>query len=193
MSALRPPTEATLFPKTFVDAAVREVEATYKADRERYLLSTHGAHVFDGIRHLIGEVATVRAEVAHVGKDFSWHGTGRLAGAGGLASFEISANVHAKWAEGFDVYGELGHLSVRSSFPFFRRASEVELFIEGDAATTSPSFGDTDPYERQLEAFARAVLDGGPASPSGQDGVAAVRFIEAVRTSAGRGGEEVRI
>ncbi len=69
----------------------------------------------------------------------------------------------------------------------------MELFIEGDAATTSPSFGDTDPYERQLEAFARSVLDGEPASPSGEDGVAAVRFIEAVRTSAGRGGEEVRI
>jgi predicted dehydrogenase len=193
MAALRPPTEATLFPKTFVDDAVREVEATYKADRERYLLSTHGAHVFDGIRHLIGEVATVRAEVAHVGKDFSWHGTGRLAGPGGLASFEISANVHAKWAEGFDVYGELGHVSVRSSFPFFRRASEVELFIEGDATTTSPSFGDTDPYERQLEAFARAVLDGGPVSPSGEDGVAAVCLIEAVRASASRGGEEVHI
>ncbi|MGD0809007.1 MAG: Gfo/Idh/MocA family oxidoreductase [Acidimicrobiales bacterium] len=193
MAALRPPTEATLFPRTFVDDAVREVEATYKADRERYLLSTHGAHVFDGIRHLVGEVATLRAEVAHVGKDFSWHGTGRLAGQGGLASFEISANVHAKWAEGFDVYGELGHVSVRSSFPFFRRASEVELFIEGDATTTSTSFGDTDPYERQLEAFARAVLDGGPASPDGADGVAAVRFIEAVRASASRGGEEVHI
>jgi predicted dehydrogenase len=193
MAALRPPTEATLFPKTFVDDAVREVEATYKADRERYLLSTHGAHVFDGIRHLIGEVTTVRAEVAHVGKDFSWHGTGRLAELGGLASFEISANVHAKWAEGFDVYGESGHLRVRSSFPFFRRASEVALFIEGDATTLSPSFGDTDPYERQLEAFARAVLDGGPVSPSGEDGVSAVRFIEAVRTSASRGGEEVHI
>jgi len=193
MAALRPPTEATLFPKTVVDEAVREVEATYKADRERYLLATHGAHVFDGIRHLIGEVATVRAEVAQMGKDFSWHGTGRLAASGGLASFEISANVHAQWAEGFDVYGASGHLSVRSFFPFFRRASEVALFIEGDATTTSPSFGDTDPYERQLEAFARAVLDDGPTSPGGEDGVVAVRFIEAVRTSAAAGGEEVRI
>jgi len=193
MSALRPPTEATLFPRTVVDPAVREVEATFKTDRERYLLSTHGAHVFDGIRHLIGEVATVRAAVAHVGKDFSWHGTGRLAESGGLASFEISANVHAKWAEGFDVYGESGHLRVRSFFPFFRRASEVSLFIEGDATTTSPSFGDTDPYERQLEAFARAVLDGGPVSPNADEGVSAVRFIEAVRASAARGGTEVHI
>jgi predicted dehydrogenase len=193
MAALRPPTEATLFPKTIVDEAVREVEATYKADRERYLLNTHGAHVFDGVRHLIGEVASVRAEVAHVGKDFSWHGTGRLAESGGLASFEISANVHAEWAEGFDIYGESGHLSVRSFFPFFRRASEVALFIEGEATTISPSFGDTDPYERQLEAFARAILDGGPVSPSAADGVAAVRFIEAVRASAGGGGKEVRL
>ena len=108
MSALRPPTEATLFPKTFVDAAVREVEATYKADRERYLLSTHGAHVFDGIRHLIGEVAHGARRSCARGQGLQLARHGSVGWAGGLASFEISANVHAKWAEGFDVYGELG-------------------------------------------------------------------------------------
>jgi predicted dehydrogenase len=193
MAALRPPTEATLFPQTFVDDEVRQAESLHKADRERYLLNTHGAHVFDGIRYLIGELSSLRAEVAHVGKDYSWHGTGRLAESGGLASFEISANVHAHWAEGMDVYGERGHLRVRSFFPFFRRASEVTVFSEDDLVTRSPAFGDTDPYERQLEAFASAVLDGQATNPSAADGVAAVRLIEAVRASASQGGVEVAV
>ncbi|MHB1782028.1 MAG: Gfo/Idh/MocA family protein [Acidimicrobiales bacterium] len=191
MSALRPATEATLFPATIVDPEVREVETAFKADRERYLLTTHGAHVFDGIRYLAGEVASLRAEVGHVGKDFSWHGTARLAESGGLCSFEISANVHAEWAEGFDLYGERGHVAVRCFFPFFRRASAVSVFEEEGALSSSPSFGDTDPYERQLEAFARAVLDDEPCNPDAAEGVAAVRFIEAVRESAAGGGVEV--
>ena len=193
MAALRPPTEATLFPQTVVDEAVREAGNAYKADRQHYLLTTHGAHVFDGIRYLIGELVSLRAEVAQSGPDFSWHGTGRLAASGGLASFEISASVHGLWAEGFDVYGEKGHLRVRSFFPFFRRASEVKVFTEHDSMAQSPFFGDTDPYERQLEAFARAVLDDEPANPDGADGVAAVRMTEAVRVSASRSGAEVRL
>ena len=72
------------------------------------------------------------------GKDFTWHGTGRLAASGGLASFEISASVHGLWAEGFDVYGETGHLRVRSFFPFFRRASEVTVFTEHDSVAPEP-------------------------------------------------------
>jgi predicted dehydrogenase len=193
MSALRTPTEATLFPKVVVDDAWREEQAANKADREQYLLRTHGAHVFDSLRYLMGEVASLHAEVARSGPDFSWHGTGRLAESGGLVSFEISASVHGQWAEGFDIYGERGHLRVRSFFPFFRRASEVTLFTEDDAVQVSPLFGDTDPYERQLEAFARAILDDEPTDPDGLDGVAAVRLIAAVQESARRRGTEVTL
>jgi predicted dehydrogenase len=191
MSALRPPTEGTLFPNVVVDEAWRQAQDAHKADREQYLLRTHGAHVFDSFRYLIGEVASLHAEVALSGPDFTWHGTARLKASGGLASFEISASVHGQWAEGFDIYGERGHLKVRSFFPFFRRASEVTLFTEDEALQMSPLFGDTDPYERQLEAFARAVLDDEPTNPDGLDGVAAVRLIEAVRESARRRGAEV--
>ena len=193
MSALRPPTEATLFPRTVVDETALGASSDYKQDRQRYLLNTHGAHVFDGLRFLVGELASLRAEVASSGKDFTRHGTGRLATSGGLASFEISASVHGLWAEGFDIYGETGHLRVRSFFPFFRRASEVTVFTARDSVAQSPSFGDTDPYERQLEAFARSVLDDEPTVPDGPDGVAAVRFIEAVRASAAGGGAEVAL
>jgi predicted dehydrogenase len=67
------------------------------------------------------------------------------------------------------------------------------VFTEADSLSVSPAFGDTDPYERQLEAFANAVLDDGPTNPNGPDGVAAIRMIEAVRESSTSGGAEVAL
>jgi predicted dehydrogenase len=193
MSALRRPTERTLFPATVVDDEVRRTEAGFKADRERYLLRTHGAHVFDGLSFLAGALTSVRADVARVGEDFTWHGTGRLRRSDGLVSFEISADVHAEWSEGLDLYGEAGHIRIRSHFPFFRRASDVAVFTEDDCVTVRPSFGDTDPYERQLETFARAVLDDEPTAPDAAAGVAALRLIEAVQDSTAQSGKEVQL
>ena len=187
---LRPPTEQTLFPYTVVDEDVRRHEAEFKADRQRYLLATHGAHVFDTLRYLAGEVTAVQARVARVGADFSWHGSGTLAG-GGLASFEISANVHSDYSEGFEIYGERGHVSVRSWFPFFRRASSVRVFSEDDTTWRSPEFGAADTYQRQAEAFAAAVRTGVATDPSADDGVQALRLIEAVAASAAQSGAEV--
>lgn len=190
MGDLRPGTEATLFPDIVMDPAVRAAETALKADRERYLLITHGAHVFDGIRYLAGDLSSISARVARSGDDFTWHGTGPLAG-GGLVSFEISANVHAEWSEGFEIYGSQGHLRVNTHFPFFRRASTVSLYLESEGRSTTPSFADTNAYERQLEAFARAIGDGSAANPDGQDGRAAVAMLAAVASSTAAGGVEV--
>lgn len=194
MNGLRTPTEATLFPKIIVDAEVRRTETGFKsADRKAYLLTTHGPHVFDSIRHLSGELSGVRAQVAHVGADYCWHGTSRLAASGGLVSFEISVNVNAEWSEGFEIYGEAGHISVKSYFPFASRASDVTVFTESDKITRRPSFGDTNAYERQLEAFARVILTGQTPNPTAAEGVAAVRMIEAVAASAEADGAEVAL
>jgi predicted dehydrogenase len=192
---LRPPMEAALFPPVVVDDGVRAKEAGFKADRERYLLRTHGAHVFDTLRFLVGDMTGVRAQVVRRSRDFSWHGTGRLADeaphGGGLVTFEISADVHGDYAEGIDIYAEHGHIRIRSSFPFFRHASSVRVFDERTAETRQPSFGAADPYQRQVEAFAHAVTCDGETDPSGADGLAALRLIEAVATSAERDGDLV--
>jgi predicted dehydrogenase len=187
---LRAPTEAALFPPTAVDDDVRRGEASYKADRHRYLLATHGAHVFDTMRMLVGDPSVVHAHRAEIGGDFSWHGTARIA-EGALGSFELSANVHSEYAEGIEVYGERGHVRIRSYFPFYRRTSEVRYFDEQSGEAREPEFGATDPYQRQIEAFARAIVDGTATTPSGEDGVAALRIIEAVATSVARDGEGV--
>ncbi|MFD2082324.1 Predicted dehydrogenase [Actinopolymorpha cephalotaxi] len=189
-SRLRPPTEAALFPAMVVDDDVRRTEAEFKADRAHYLLNTHGAHVFDGLANLAGVPTSVRAQFAGHGRDCSWHGTGRLPG-GGLASFEITADIHADYAEGMDLHGEYGQVSIRSTFPFFRQASTVRVHLERDGETRVPVFGAADPYQLQLEAFAAAIATNGPVDPSGADGVTALRLIEAVRDSAAADGKEV--
>jgi predicted dehydrogenase len=192
MSALRPPTEATLFPALIVDPDVRAHEATFKADRESYLLTTHGAHVLDGLRYLLGDPTALSAQLARSGNDLSWHGLARLAD-DGVAHFEITANVHAEWAEGADIYGERGHVRLRTHFPFALRASDVEVFDERSMTTQRPAFGDTNAYERQIEAFARAVREGLPDSPDAADGVAAVRLIAAVADSVAQAGALVSL
>ncbi len=191
MSGLRPDTEATLFPALVVDETVRAKEAAYKADRETYLLTTHGAHVLDGMRYLLGDPQDLSARFARLGNDMSWHGLASLVD-GGVAHFEITANVHAEWSEGAEIYGERGSVKLRTHFPFMLRASDVEVFSEATATIERPVFGDSSAYERQIEAFARAVREDTPPSPGAADGVAAVKLIDAVAESVASDGARVK-
>lgn len=184
--------EATLFPPLVVDAEIRKVEDSFKTvDRERYLLTTHGAHLFDGLSYFGGPATWVSARVGTVGDDYSWHGEAGMANSGGLISFELSVPVHGTWAVGTDIYGTYGHIKTRSHFPFFKRASDVEFYLESEGVSTVPHFGDTDAYKLQAEHFAQAVLDDTPENPTPSEGVAAVRWIEAVAESAAHRGREV--
>ena len=71
---LRPGIETTLFPRVYADERVRAQEAVVKADRQRYLLATHGAHIFDTLRYLLGDVARVEARHRGDGRDHAWAG-----------------------------------------------------------------------------------------------------------------------
>jgi predicted dehydrogenase len=193
MSNLRADTEATLFPPIIMDPGVRVKENSFKTPREQYLLVTHGAHVVDGIRYLAGDVSRLTARVARAGDDYTWHGTGRLTPDAGLISFEISASVHAPWSEGFEIFGENGSITLNTHFPFFRRASDVSVYLEKDGAATVPAFGDQNAFERQLEAFARSIAEGTDTMPNGHDGLAAMRFLQAVAESVAADGTEVEL
>lgn len=194
MNAMRPDVEATLFPGDLVvDPEVRRVEQGFKADRERYLLATHGAHLFDGLRYFAGPSSWVSARVGNVGDDYTWKGTADIQNSGGLISFEISTTVHGEFSEGADIYGEYGHISIRTHFPFAKRASDVSVHIEADGTSTTPHPGDTDPYKLQAEYFAKAILEDLPANPDPEDGIAAVRWIEAVGESSTNDGIQVSL
>jgi predicted dehydrogenase len=70
-------------------------------------------------------------------------------------------------------------------FPFYRRASTVHAYSDG--AVVVPTLTDGDAYQRQVEAFARTVREGGHPVPDVRDGLAAVRLIEATATAVERG------
>jgi predicted dehydrogenase len=191
-TALRVTTEAALFPAVAVDQAVRAKEADYKADRERYLLRTHGAHVFDSMRYLLGETTTLHAELARSGADLHWQGSVATT-ATPVAAFAITANIHAEFAEGVEIFGELGQIRIRSYFPFYRRASSVRVFDEKNLESRRPDYGAVDPYQRQLAAFAAAIAADAATDPSGEDGVAALRLIEATAESVAAHGARVAV
>jgi predicted dehydrogenase len=190
----RAPIEATLFPgDVVVDPEVRRVEQGFKADRERYLLATHGAHLFDGLRSFGGRSSWVSARVGNVRDDYTWKGVADIESTGGLISFEITTAIHGDYSEGMDIYGELGHIRIRTHFPFFKRASDVSVHIEADGTSLSPHPGDTDAYKLQAEHFARVVLDDLAEDPTPEDGVAAVKWIEAVAESSTHDGAVVSL
>lgn len=188
--ASRGATQAVLFPPMYTDTTVSATEARIKADRTRHLLATHGAHTFDSIRFLAGEIESLFVRHTSAGPDHAWQGTIRLR-AGGLGTFELLANVHGEWQEGYDIHTPTGTVEVRTHTPFVRRASDVRIFTEDRADWVSPALGSADSYFEQVNAFADAVNGEREVSPAPEDGVAAVRLIEAAAQSVATGQEVI--
>ncbi|MFD8381797.1 Gfo/Idh/MocA family protein [Streptomyces sp. NPDC059679] len=183
MSQLRAPIEATHFPPLVVDPAVQSREQEYKAvHRAEHLLATHGIHTVDLLRALAGDYSIHSAVLSNNDRDYSWHALG-LAHGGAALSLEVTASVHAEWSEGFDLHGERGHIRLRCPFPFTRQPSSVEVFDESTRAYSRPVFGDSDPYERQIEGFARTVLHGADAISTADDGIEALKIINRIRVA----------
>jgi predicted dehydrogenase len=186
---LRPGIEATLFPAVYADAEVRATEAELKADREPYLLATHGSHVFDTVRYLLGDVAAIGARHRGDGRDHTWIATLELA-SGAIGSVAIAADVPGLPSEGIEIFGARGSLRVDTPFPFYRMASAVQAYAGGRVVT--PTLTDGDAYERQLESFAAAIRQDLAPSPDARDGLAAVQLIQATARAV-ESGLEVRL
>jgi predicted dehydrogenase len=66
-----------------------------------------------------------------------------------------------------------------------------QLWVDPEYRT--PSDPDSDPYQRQIEAFADAILAGRPVSPSAEDGLAAERVLYAIAESQSTNGRRIEI
>jgi predicted dehydrogenase len=183
---LRQGIEAALFPPVVAEPDARRREAAAKADRRRYLLATHGAHVFDTVRFLLGEVASLVARHRGHDRDHVWQLLVTTA-AGAVGTVAIAADVPGLPAEGIEVFGATGAVRVDLHFPFYRRAATVHAYTDG--AVVVPTLTDGDAYRRQVEAFARTIRAGGRPVPDVRDGLAAVRLIEATATAVDTGAE----
>lgn len=183
---LRPGIEATLFPHVYADMTAHKNEATYKADRQRYLLATHGAHVFDTVRFLLGDVASVIARHRQEGRDQIWQAL-LTTTSGAVGTVSITVDVPGLALEGIEVFGASGTVRVDTHFPFYRRSSTVHAYSDGQ--TIVPILTDGDAYERQAEAFARTIRGGGQPDPDVHDGLQAIRLIESTATAVETGDE----
>ena len=182
--------EASVFLPVIRDRAY--ARPAYKLDRQPYYLATHGAHLFDNVRYLIGDPVSVQADLAVHGGTYAWHGLLRLA-QGALGQFDLAVYVESDWSEGLAVYGERGSVHVSTPNPFYLRPSRVRVFDAGRGEWHEPLFPDGDSYLGQLDAFAASVLDGAPVVATVDDGIAALELIEAVSASAAASGTRIDV
>jgi predicted dehydrogenase len=183
---LRAGIEATLFPPVIADENARGTEGGFKADRQQYLLATHGAHVFDTVRYLLGDVAGVAARHREDGRDHAWTVLVTMA-SGAIGSVTITADVPGIPTEGIEIFGADGSLRIDTPFPFYRLASTVRAYANSQVVL--PTLTDGNAYERQLEAFAAAIRDDLVPDPGARDGLAAVQLIRATAEAVESGGE----
>ena len=181
----RPTMQAALLPTILSSVNAVKPAVDPKADKQKYSLVTHGAHLFDNLRYLGGDVAAVTARVAHKFDQYSWHGLLEFHH-GGLGHFELTVKVNSDWSEGYVIHGKCGSVEVSTFLPAFYRSSEVRAFDAREGKWHMPLGADSNPYKRQLESFARSVLDDEPTNPDVYDGLAAVRLLEAVEESTAR-------
>jgi predicted dehydrogenase len=161
----------------------------WKADRQRYLLLTHGVHLLDTARFLAGPLLAVRARHRAHREMHGWSIQVEFA-SGALGSLSLISPRRGDFEEGFRVHGTHGSVSGQAPLPWFQRA-RVECFKDGEYRRLLGEDGFT--FKRQIEGFADVILHGAPQlGASLDDGIAAVRALVAVSQSVASG-ERVRL
>jgi predicted dehydrogenase len=191
-STLRYTMTDNLQPLIFTSEKARKPEGNPKADRRRYLLTTHASHLVDLARLLAGEIVSVRARLLEKFGAFCWFVDTEFA-SGSLGHLDIHLPIRGDFEEGFHISGEMGSVKGRLYLPWFHKASEVECFSVRDRQYRRPLGEDAYTYKLQIEAFASTILDGAPQYGSTiDDGVAAMRALVAISRSA-QSGEQVML
>ena len=102
-------------------------------------------------------------------------------------------DAHADASEGFEIFGSKGHIKASTYQPFWKRASDVEVYLEDTGVSLRPHPRDTNAFKIQLDDFATAIRNGGGENPNPAHGIAAVRLIEAAAHSTQLDGAKVTL
>ena len=105
-----------------------------------------------------------------------------------LATFTCSFGAHDVGE--YHVVGTRGSLRVD---PAFEYAGELRHVLTLGERTRERTFAKRDQFAPELLYFSRCILDGTEPEPSGEEGLADVRIIEALYRSAKRGGKRVTL
>lgn len=164
-------------------ANARKPTANPKADLRRYYMLAHGCHLIDTARYFAGDITAVHARLSERAGMWSWFVDVEFA-SGTLGHLDLTIAVRMDWHEGFQIYGKNGSILGKTYNPWYYKSSEVDIFREADGATTRVLGADGHFYRRQLEGFARAILDGTPQEGATiVDGIASVQAMVAIARS----------
>ena len=150
------------------------------------MLLVHGVHLVDTLRFFGGEIVGVTSEVVRKGEDIVSTSILEFED-GAKGTMQLICTVRMDWFEGLFVHGQGGSVVARIFFPYCRRGSDVKVFDARRGEYRTPATPDSDPYQRQLEAFADAVLDGRKVSPDAYDGLMDQKVLMAIYESAKTG------
>jgi len=181
-TTLRPKMQEELLPPLRTSGQQKHPPVDPRADREAYSLLTHGVHLVNLVQYLGGPVARVLGGKRESFGAYTWHALFEH-GSGAVGHFELTVKIRAPWSEGFVVHGEFGSVSGKMFFPFLRKSAEVTAFDvrTGLAETATDSGGDA--YRRQMDSFARSIVEDQPLACTVAEGVHDLRVLEALKRS----------
>ncbi len=158
-----------------------------KADLKRYYMLAHGCHLIDTARYFAGDIVAVQARLSERGGMYCWFVDVEFA-SGTLGHLDLTVAVRMDWHEGFQIYGKNGSVVGKTYNPWYYKSSDVDIFREADGASHRVLGADGHFYRRQLESFARVILDGAKMQGADvADGVASIRAMVAIARSAESG------
>lgn len=167
--------------------AARKPEGDPKADLDRYYMLAHGSHLLDTARYFAGPIRAAEARLSRRAGMRCWFVNVEFE-SGAMGHLDLTVAVRMDWHEGFQIYGANGSVVGRTHNPWFYRTSDVDIFHEADATTRRVLGADGHFYRRQVEGFADWAMTGQPMGGADlEDGIASVRAMVAVATSAREG------
>lgn len=182
-STHRYPMTDAVQPLIVASANARKPSTNPKADLRRYYMLAHGCHLIDTARYFAGDILSVEARLSERAGIWCWFVDVEFA-SGALGHLDLTVQVRMDWHEGFQIYGENGSIIGKTFNPWYYKSSEVDIFREADGATHRVLGADGHFYRRQLEGFARTVLDGRPMEGADiDDGLASVQAMVAIARS----------
>jgi predicted dehydrogenase len=182
-STHRYPMTDAVQPLIVTSANARKPSANPKADLRRYYMLAHGCHLIDTARYFAGDIVSVDARLSERAGIWCWFVDVEFA-SGTLGHLDLTVQVRMDWHEGFQIYGQNGSILGKTYNPWYYKSSEVDIFREADGATHRVLGADGHFYRRQLEGFARTILDGAAMEGADiDDGLASVQAMVAIARS----------
>ncbi|NRP21752.1 1,5-anhydro-D-fructose reductase [Ensifer adhaerens] len=182
-STHRYPMTDAVQPLIVTSANAKKPSANPKADLRRYYMLAHGCHLIDTARYFAGDIVSVNARLSERSGIWCWFVDVEFA-SGTLGHLDLTVQVRMDWHEGFQIYGKNGSILGKTYNPWYYKSSEVDIFREADGATHRVLGADGHFYRRQVEGFARTILDNAAMEGANvDDGLASVQAMVAIARS----------